>query len=65
MRVCDRCRTPDPKHHNIYILDRSRDLCDKCLKDYVELKEVFDSMELDYIKGKTLKHIDFQWEDIS
>lgn len=61
MRICDRCRRPDPKHHNIYINGFSRDLCDSCLKDYVELKEVITSMEQTFIKNKTLKHIDFQW----
>lgn len=62
MRVCDRCRCPDPKNYNIYILGQARDLCDNCYKEHIELKEVFDSMEREFIKNKTLKHIDFYWE---
>lgn len=63
MLVCDRCRMPEPKNHNIYINGISRDLCDACLKDYDELKEVITSMQIDFIKNKNLKHIDFIWED--
>lgn len=63
MRICDRCKAPEPKHHNIYINGFSHDLCDSCLKDYVELTEVITSMEQTFIKNKNLKHIDFIWED--
>lgn len=61
MRICDRCRIPDPKYHNIYICGISRDLCECCNKDYEELTEVFNSMEQTFLKNKTLKHVDFQW----
>jgi len=63
MRVCDRCRKPDPKYHNIYIGGLGRDLCVECNKDYEELTEIYDSMDLEFINNKTLKHIDFIWED--
>lgn len=63
MRVCDRCRCPDPSHIDMFMWNRSHDLCENCYKDYKEITEVFESMEQTFIKGKTLKHIDFQWED--
>lgn len=62
MLVCDRCRCADPKNHNIYIFGYACDLCDKCNKEYAELTEVFNSMRREFLKNKTLKHIDFQWE---
>ena len=64
MRICDRCRMPDPTHVNYFMLDKTRDLCEFCFKDYQELQEVFNEMERTFLKGKNLKHIDFQWEDI-
>lgn len=62
MRVCDRCRMPDPKYHNVYIAGKNRDICENCRKEFDELEEVIESMERTFIKGKKLKHIDFQWE---
>ena len=63
MRICDRCRIPDPTYSNIFIAGRTHDLCEMCNKDYEELQKVFDSMESTFLQGKNLKHIDFQWED--
>lgn len=62
MLVCDRCRCPDPKNHNIYIFGYARDLCDNCNKEYAELTEVFNSMRREFLKNKTLKHIEYYWE---
>lgn len=63
MRVCDRCRCPDPMYTNVYIGGRVHDICANCHKEYDELTNVFESIEKDFMKNKTLKHIDFQWED--
>ena len=63
MRVCDRCRCPDPYYKNYYFCGKNCDLCESCMKEYRELTEVIDSMEQTFLKGKTLKHIDFQWEE--
>lgn len=64
MRVCDRCRMPDPYFKNYYFGGRDHDLCANCMKDYNQLTEVIESMENTFLHGKNLKHIDFQWEDV-
>lgn len=63
MRVCDRCKAPEPKYHKVYVGGKCRDLCEPCNKELAELEEVFISMEQTFMKNKTLKHIDFQWID--
>lgn len=63
MRVCDRCKSPDPCYHNMYIGGKYRDMCRKCDKEFEDLEKVIKSIELDFMKNKNLKHIDFKWED--
>ena len=38
-------------------------MCRKCDKEWEDLEEVFKSIELDFMKNKNPKHIDFTWED--
>lgn len=64
MMICDRCRKRDPRYLN-YIGSKYCDICEYCRKDYDNLEEIFISMEKTFMKGKILKHIDFQWEDIN
>lgn len=63
MRVCDRCGLVDPKYHNVYVGRKCCDMCEMCNKDLEKLKDVFNSIEKNFMKNKTLKHIDLQWED--
>lgn len=63
MRICDRCRCPDPDYCNVYVGNKNRDICKKCYNDYEELRDVFDSIEKNFMSNKNLKHIDFIWED--
>lgn len=63
MRICNRCKAPEPRYHNIYLSDRGLDMCEECYKDTQELLEVFTSMKETFMKNKNLKHIDFVWED--
>lgn len=48
---------------NVYIGGRVRDICANCHKEYEELTVIFESIEKDFMKNKTLKHIDFKWEN--
>ena len=61
MRICDRCKMPDPMYHNVYVGGRGRDLCEPCNKELEELEKVFNSIECNFMKNKTLKHIDVDW----
>lgn len=61
MRVCDRCNKPNPRYC-MYIGGKNRDICDRCNKEYEELKDIFESIEKDFMRNKTHKHIDFHWE---
>lgn len=38
-------------------------MCEMCNKELEKLEDVFNSIEKTFMKNKTLKHIDFQWED--
>lgn len=63
MRICNRCRCPDPMYTNVYIGGKVCDICANCHKELTELTELFDSMEREFMYNKTLKHIDSKWEN--
>ena len=62
MRICDRCRMPDPRYSNYYIGGKNRDICECCVKEYEKLEEVIESMEKTFMKNNVLKDIHFYWE---
>lgn len=62
MRVCDRCRCPEPMYTNVYIGGKVRDICANCHKEYEELTVIFESIEQDFMENRTLKHINLNWE---
>lgn len=61
MRICDRCGCPDPTYKNVYVGGRCHDLCEPCNKELEKLEKVFNSIECNFMKNKTLKHIDVDW----
>lgn len=61
MIICDRCKKNDAKYKT-YVGDRYVALCDSCHKDCEEMMNVFIGIEKTFMKNKTLKHIDVNWE---
>lgn len=63
MRICDRCKKADPMFSNIYIAGAAHDMCKKCFDEYHKMEEdIFNLMEVEFMKNKILKHVDCQWE---
>lgn len=60
MLICDRCRK-NPSIYKTYVGGGQSDLCEKCDKELTKMHIVFGEMEKEFMKNKTMKHIDVDW----